>query len=140
MVAGQIDAAREDPANYARVLTEIAGQAAETTIQTIPGRWRGYYENVAAAIQAGDRSADLSPEAIRWLRMLVDKLDLVAVIEGGGPEEWSLRSNESAGGIPVTNATPITPSHRKRSTPLQGGRAMPSSIRSFPTASLPQIG
>ncbi len=51
MVAGQIDAAREEPLNYARVLTEIAGQPAEMTIQTIPGRWRGFYENVAAAVQ-----------------------------------------------------------------------------------------
>mgnify|MGYP000361479925 CR=1 FL=1 len=28
-----------------------AGQPAETVVQTVPGRWRSFYENVAAALR-----------------------------------------------------------------------------------------
>jgi len=43
MIAGNIDAAVEDPATYARVK---AGREPERTVPTLPGRWRTYYENV----------------------------------------------------------------------------------------------
>ena len=77
MVAGQIDAAREEPANYARVLTEIAGQPAETTIQTISGRWRGYYENVAAAVQGRDELA-VTARSVRRVMAVLDAVRLSA--------------------------------------------------------------
>jgi scyllo-inositol 2-dehydrogenase (NADP+) len=46
MKKGDIDAAREDPANYGR----LSDGKTETVIPNLPGRWRSYYENVAAAI------------------------------------------------------------------------------------------
>lgn len=43
MIAGDIDSAREDPANYG----VLKGKDEERTVPTLPGRWRDYYENVA---------------------------------------------------------------------------------------------
>ncbi len=53
---------------------------------------------VAAAMQVGDRSADLSFEALRCLRVLVDRLDFDAVIESEGPEGWSLKKQRERSG------------------------------------------
>ncbi len=53
MKAGDIDAAREDPANYAR----LSDGKEETTIPTLPGRWRNFYENVAAVLNEGAEPA-----------------------------------------------------------------------------------
>ncbi len=95
--------------------------------------------NVAAAIQGGDRSPDLSEAAVAWLKVLVDKLDLNAIIESGGPEGWTLRSSDSTtpSAAIIANGTG-TP--RQSSANRQGGRATPSSIRFFPTGLLAQIG
>ena len=54
MIAGDIDAAREAPEHYARLFHSASGQAAETVVETVPGRWRSYYENIAEAL--ADRS------------------------------------------------------------------------------------
>ncbi len=48
MVAGDIDAAAEVPAH--RVVHVPAGGGAAEELETVPGRWRSYYENIAAAI------------------------------------------------------------------------------------------
>ena len=64
MIAGNIDAAHEDPANRARLFAEIAGQPAETVVETIPGRWRSYYENIGAVLQGREELA-VTPESIR---------------------------------------------------------------------------
>lgn len=53
MKKGDIDAAREDPANYGR----FSDGKTETVIPTLPGRWRSYYENVAAAINGTEQPA-----------------------------------------------------------------------------------
>ena len=53
MIAEDIDSAKEDPAHYARVKTEAAGRPAEMAIETLPGRWRSYYENIAAHLNEG---------------------------------------------------------------------------------------
>ncbi len=50
MIAGDIDAAREAPEHYARLYRDVAGQAAETVVETVRGRWRSYYENIAEAL------------------------------------------------------------------------------------------
>lgn len=46
MKAGDIDSAAEDPANYAR----LHDGKQEIVIPTLPGRWRDFYENVAAVL------------------------------------------------------------------------------------------
>jgi len=46
MKAGDIDAAREDPANFGR----FHNGAQETVIETLPGRWRNFYENIGDAL------------------------------------------------------------------------------------------
>ena len=50
MIAGDIDAAREEPEYYARLFQGGDGQVAETVVETVPGRWRSYYENIAEAL------------------------------------------------------------------------------------------
>lgn len=46
MKAGDIDSAREPEASYGKLLDADG----EHTIPTLPGRWRSFYENVAAAL------------------------------------------------------------------------------------------
>ena len=64
MVGGNIDAAREDPSNYARVKTEVNGITAEMRLQTLKGNWKVYYQNVSAALLDGAELA-VKPEEIR---------------------------------------------------------------------------
>jgi scyllo-inositol 2-dehydrogenase (NADP+) len=49
MKAGDIDSAREDPETYG-TFTDAEGSR---TIETIPGRWRNYYENIADVLLDG---------------------------------------------------------------------------------------
>lgn len=60
MKAGDIDAAREDPQNYAR----LNNDREERIIPTLPGRWRSYYENVAEVLTHGAQLA-VKPEEVR---------------------------------------------------------------------------
>ena len=60
MIEGDIDAAREDPALYGI----IGDGQGETRVPTLPGRWRSFYENVAAAI-AGEAELAVKPEEVR---------------------------------------------------------------------------
>jgi scyllo-inositol 2-dehydrogenase (NADP+) len=70
MIAGDIDAAREDPAHCARLYAEVVGQAAETVVETVPGRWRSYYENIAAALQGREELA-VTPESVRAVMRVI---------------------------------------------------------------------
>ena len=60
MKAGDIDAAREDPKNYAR----LHDNREERIIPTLPGRWRSYYENIADVLTHGAELA-VKPETVR---------------------------------------------------------------------------
>lgn len=72
MIAGDIDAARElDRANWPRVHRELAGRAAETVIDGVPGRWRSFYENVAAAIR-GQQTLSVTPQSVRVVMAVLD--------------------------------------------------------------------
>ena len=52
MIAGDIDAAREDERdNWPRLRREVDGETRETVLEPVAGRWRSYYENVADAIR-----------------------------------------------------------------------------------------
>lgn len=64
MLAGNIDAAREDPALAARVATEIGGLQAEMRLPSLRGDWRAYYRNVADALLEGAPLA-VRPEEVR---------------------------------------------------------------------------
>ncbi|MBI3911390.1 MAG: Gfo/Idh/MocA family oxidoreductase [Armatimonadetes bacterium] len=70
MLAGDIDAAREDPAHYAHVVTEIGGTLAEMRLQTQRGDWKQYYRNIADAILAGAEPAVKPEEAARGVAFL----------------------------------------------------------------------
>ena len=71
MIAGNIDAAVEDPAHYARVTTEIRGTPCEMRIPTLRGDWPAYYRNIAEVLLRG---ADLAvrPEEIRRDMLVID--------------------------------------------------------------------
>jgi predicted dehydrogenase len=64
MVAGDIDAAREAPEHRARLFLNAAGQPAEMVVETVPGRWRSFYENIAAAVQ-GRAELAVTPQSVR---------------------------------------------------------------------------
>ncbi len=64
MVSGDIDAAREPPEHYARLTVAAAGQPAEFAVPTVAGRWRSFYENVAAALR-GEAPVAVTPESAR---------------------------------------------------------------------------
>jgi scyllo-inositol 2-dehydrogenase (NADP+) len=69
MIAGDIDVAREDEGNYAHVHD---GQR-ETVLQPVPGRWRGYYENVADVLTRGAAPA-VKLEEMRRLMAALDAI------------------------------------------------------------------
>lgn len=64
MNAGNIDSAREDVENRARLWTEWQGLRSETILATVPGRWRNYYENIAEVL-AGKAELAITPESVR---------------------------------------------------------------------------
>ncbi len=66
MIAGDIDAAREDPSHYAQV-TDTTGQH---TMPTLPGRWRNFYENIAAVILDSAEPAVKLPEMQRLIGVI----------------------------------------------------------------------
>ena len=49
MIDGDISTAMESPENYGR----LSDGKGERAIPTLPGRWRSYYESVAATLQSG---------------------------------------------------------------------------------------
>ena len=70
MVAGDIDAAREAPEQRAQLFLAAAGQPAEMVVETIPGRWRSFYENVALGLR--DRTAlAVTPESVRQVMAII---------------------------------------------------------------------
>jgi scyllo-inositol 2-dehydrogenase (NADP+) len=71
MVAGQIDAAREEPAQYPRLWVETAGSSSEVVLETLPGRWRSFYENIAESISDRDKLA-VKPESVWRVMALIE--------------------------------------------------------------------
>jgi predicted dehydrogenase len=53
MKKGDIDAAREDPANYGR----LSDGKTETNHSHAAGRWRSYYENIAGVLNGTEQPA-----------------------------------------------------------------------------------
>jgi predicted dehydrogenase len=75
MINGNIDTAREAPENRAKVITEINGEVKEMTLETIPGNWKAYYQNISDVLNKGAELA-VKPEEVRENMRLID-----AVIE-----------------------------------------------------------
>jgi predicted dehydrogenase len=67
MIAGDIDAAREDPANFGRV-KESKGE--ERVVPMLAGRWRTYYENIADALCGRAESLVSLPSVRRAMSVL----------------------------------------------------------------------
>jgi len=66
MIAEDIDAAQEDPQTYGRLATPQG----ETITPTLPGRWRNFYENVAAVLRDGATPAVTLPSVRRAIGVL----------------------------------------------------------------------
>ena len=77
MIAGDIDAAAEAPEHYARLYRPAAGRMAETIIETAPGRWRSYYENIADAL-AGRAALAVTAQSVRQTMVAIEAARLSA--------------------------------------------------------------
>lgn len=71
MKKGDIDGAYEDEDHRARLVSEIGGIRAESVLDTVPGRWRSYYENISDVLNDG---ADLAvePEQVVTVMQILD--------------------------------------------------------------------
>lgn len=70
MIAGNIDAAREDPADRARVFTQRGGLSTEMVIESLRPSWKSYYQNVADVLLKGGELAVKPEEARRVVAVL----------------------------------------------------------------------
>jgi scyllo-inositol 2-dehydrogenase (NADP+) len=64
MLAGNIEAAVEDPAHRARIATEDGGLATEMVVETVRSDWTEYYRNIADVL-AGRAESIVTPEQVR---------------------------------------------------------------------------
>ena len=71
MVAGNIDAAEEDPANYAKVCTEADGENREIVVESVRGTWKSYYQNISDVLNNGAELA-VKPEEVRRTMAVYD--------------------------------------------------------------------
>ena len=68
---GDIDAAEEDPGNYAKVWTEAGGEHRELVIESVRGTWKSYYQNIADVLNNGAELA-VKPMEIRKVMRVYD--------------------------------------------------------------------
>ncbi|HIE26076.1 TPA: dehydrogenase [Candidatus Poribacteria bacterium] len=71
MVKGDIDAATENPAQRARVFTEVNGEVKEIVIDSVRGSWKSYYQNISDVLNKGAELA-VKPEEARRAMMIYD--------------------------------------------------------------------
>jgi scyllo-inositol 2-dehydrogenase (NADP+) len=71
LVAGNIDAATEDPAHRAQVWYDIDAQTASTEIEPVRGDWTNYYRNIADALN-GRAELLVKPEQVRRVVAIFD--------------------------------------------------------------------
>jgi scyllo-inositol 2-dehydrogenase (NADP+) len=64
LLRGNIEAAAEDPADRARISTDVNGLAAEMIVDSVRGDWTGYYRNVADAL-AGRADLAVTADQVR---------------------------------------------------------------------------
>ncbi|HLZ10717.1 MAG TPA: Gfo/Idh/MocA family oxidoreductase, partial [Chloroflexota bacterium] len=61
---GNIEAAAEAPADRARITTDVAGLAADLTVESVRGDWTDYYQNIADTL-AGRANLAVTGEQVR---------------------------------------------------------------------------
>ncbi|MCG9128341.1 Gfo/Idh/MocA family oxidoreductase [Candidatus Poribacteria bacterium] len=71
MREGDIDAAEEDPTNYAKVWTEAGGESRELVIESVRGSWKSYYQNISDVLNKGSELV-VKPEEIRKVMQVYD--------------------------------------------------------------------
>ena len=64
MAEGDIDAAEEDPENYAKVWTEADGERRELVVESVKGSWKSYYQNISDVLNKGAELM-VKPEQVR---------------------------------------------------------------------------
>ncbi len=64
MLAGNIDAAEENPFHRARVYTEFGGMASEVVVDTVRSSWKAYYQNIADVLNK-DAELAVTAESVR---------------------------------------------------------------------------
>jgi len=64
LLRGRLEDAAEDPANRARLATEVDGITAEMLLETMQGDWTAFYRNIADVLLEGAELA-VKPEEIR---------------------------------------------------------------------------
>jgi scyllo-inositol 2-dehydrogenase (NADP+) len=69
--AGDIDTAREDPAERARIVSFQDGALHDRILDSVRGSWLSYYENVAAVLNEGAELA-VTPEQIYRVMLVYD--------------------------------------------------------------------
>jgi scyllo-inositol 2-dehydrogenase (NADP+) len=67
MIDGDIDAAREDP----ELFGTLSDGRTQTRIETLPGRWRSFYENIRDALR-GDAPLEVTPQQTRRVMAVLD--------------------------------------------------------------------
>ncbi len=68
---GDIDAAQQDPKNYAKVWTEAGGENREIVVESVQTTWKSYYQNIADVLNKGAELV-VKPEEIRKLMQVYD--------------------------------------------------------------------
>ena len=64
MREGNIDAAQQDPKNYAKVWSEAGGENRELVVESVQTTWKSYYQNIADVLNKGEELV-VKPEEIR---------------------------------------------------------------------------
>jgi scyllo-inositol 2-dehydrogenase (NADP+) len=71
MVAGNIDAAEEDPAHRARVWRDLNGQTTSLEVESVRSDWTNYYRNIADVLN-GRAELLVKPEQVRRVMAVFD--------------------------------------------------------------------
>ncbi len=71
MREGNIDAAVEEPANYAKVWTEAGGEEREIVVESVRSTWKSYYQNIADVLNK-DAALAVKPEEVRKVMQIYD--------------------------------------------------------------------
>jgi len=71
MIQGNIEGAQEDPAHRARMVTELNGLHTEMIIDSVPGSWKSYYQNIADVLNDGKELA-VKPEEVHTVMQILD--------------------------------------------------------------------
>ena len=71
MKKGNIDGAMEDPAHRAKIITEIDGLRTEMKLDTVPGHWKSFYQNIADVLNHGEDLA-IEPEEVHTVMKILD--------------------------------------------------------------------